>query len=272
MEFLQLKFEEGLIAETEVFKMNAQIASEEVSLITSVNSVQLYYLDLNQILNLPLSTVLYLQPLDLDALNAFSQQLLPLNIEEIYVTDPNFILTKIREKREELNVKLAKAAYLPTLNLQVNYGSFYSNSNRDFNFNAQWNNNKNYGFGFALSIPVLNGYLVRSNVRKAKINQEQGWVKSAIEKNRLIKVLTKANYDVATSLEKFKSASSALRYSEKIVEADQLKFEYGKISLTELLLVQKEYSNNQAEWIKAKYEHIYNLAVIRFYRDNDFSF
>ncbi|WP_230848075.1 TolC family protein [Myroides odoratus] len=93
-----------------------------------------------------------------------------------------------------------------------------------------------------------------------------------MEKNRLIKVLSQANNDLVASKEKLKSAYSALLFAQKSFEADQLKYEYGKISLTELLLTQKDYFNSQGELIKAKYEYVYNKGVIRFYRTSIFFF
>ena len=101
---------------------------------------------------------------------------------------------------------------------------------------------------------------------------KQSLVRTDIEKNRLIKVLSQANNDLVAYQEKLKSAGSALLFAQKKFEADQLKYDYVKISLTELLLTQKDYFNSQAELIKAKYEYIYNKGVIRFYSENSFSF
>lgn len=271
-ESLQLRFDEGLIAESELFKIEAQIASEKVNLTTTENLLKVYYLDLQQLLNLPLQNNISLQPLDMK--NPFEnvENASLLNVEEAYISNPGFQIAKIQEENSKLNIALNRAAYLPTLSLQLNYGSFYSDSNNNFNFSEQWNNNKNYGFGLSLSIPVFNGFSVRYSVKRAKVLHEQNLIRTDIEKNRLIKVLSQANNDLIASHQKLKSAASALQYAQKTFEADQLKFEYGKVSLTELLLTQKDFYNNRAELIKAKYEFLYNNGLIGFYRNDVFDF
>lgn len=271
-DFLQVRFEEGVIAESELFKLDAQIASESVNLITIEHVLKMYYLDLQQLVNVPITTKMHLQALDVLEIKGDFDDLYLLDVEKTYQENPSFLITKMQEENAKLNIKISQAAYLPSLNLQLNYGSFYSNSNENFNFNEQWNNNKNYGFSLSLSIPVFNGFSVRQNVKRAKTQYKQSLVRTDIEKNRLIKVLSQANNDLVASQEKLKSAGSALLFAQKAFEADQLKYEYGKISLTELLLTQKDYFNSQAELIKAKYEYAYNKGVIGFYSENSFSF
>ena len=269
---LQLRFGEGLIAESELFKIEAQIASEEVNLTTTENLLKVYYLDLQQLLNLPLKNSISLQPLVSKSPFENVEDVSLLDVEEIYKSNPSFQIAKIQEENSKLNIALNRAAYFPTLSLQLNYGSFYSDSNSDFNFNEQWSNNKNYGFSLSLSIPVFNGFSVRYSVKRAKILHEQNLIRTDIKKNGLIRVLSQANNDVVASYQKLKSAVSALQYAQKTLEADLLKFEYGKISLTELLLTQKDFYNIKAELIKSRYEYYFNQGVIGFYKNNDFNF
>lgn len=271
-DFLQVKFEEGVITESELFKLDSQIASEKVNLITVENVLKMYYLDLKQIVNVPITTKLHLQALDIIEIKENSDNFYLLDVEKIYQKKPSFLMTKMQQENAKVNITLSRAAYLPSLNLQLNYGSFYSDSNSNSNFNEQWNNNKNYGFSLSLAIPVFNGFSIRYNVKKAKIQYKKSLVRTDMEKNRLVKVLSQANNDFVASQEKFKSAWSALLFAQKTFEADQLKYKYGKISLTELLLTHKDYFNSQAELIKAKYEYLYNRGVIGFYNENSFSF
>lgn len=270
-DFLQVRFEEGVIAESELFKLDAQIASEHVNLVTVENVLKMYYLDLQQLVNVPITTKMYLQVLDIVEIKENSDDFYLLDVDQMYQENPNFLIRKWQEENAKRNIKLSQSAYLPSLNLQANYGSFYSDSNSNFNFNEQWNNNKNYGFSLSLSIPVFNGFSTRYNVKSAKAQYKQSLVRTAIEKNRLIKVLSQANNDLVASQEKLKSAESALLFARKTFEADQLKYKYGKIGLTELLLTQKDYFNAHGELIKAKYEYAYNKGVIGFYKYNVFS-
>ncbi len=271
-EFLQVRFEEGVIAESELFKLDAQIASEYLNLITTENILKMYYLDLQQLANIPIQSNIHLHALGVKEFKEIDESTYLLDVEKIYQDNPGFLMAKKQEDYSELNIKLSQAAYLPTLSLQLNYGSFYSDSNGSFSFSEQWNNNKNYGLGLALSVPVFNGFSVRYNVNRAKTQHKQSLVRTDMEKNRLIKVLSQANNDLIASKEKLKAASSALLFAQKAFEADQLKYEYGKISLTELLLTQKDYFNTQGGLIKAKYEYTYNRGVIGFYRESVFSF
>lgn len=123
-DFLQVLFEEGAIAESELFKLDAQIASESVNLITIENLLKMYYLDLQQLIDVPITTKMHLQALDVLEIKGDFDDFYLLDVEMTYQENPSFLIIKMQEENAKLNIKLSQAAHLPSLNLQLNYVFF----------------------------------------------------------------------------------------------------------------------------------------------------
>jgi outer membrane protein len=228
------------------------------------------YLDLEFLLNESELSRNILKPLDLVVINRNFDKIL--DIEEISKNDPMFRVSKIKEENSKIAIDILRASQMPSLSIQLNYNSFYSDSNEEYNFSQQWENNKNYGFSFVLSIPIFNGFLVKNKIRKEKIYYSQAKIKTNIEKNVIERILKQANVDFESLNNKVLSSELAVEYSKKTYDADLVKFEFGKLSLSDLLISQKIYYQNQSELIKYKYEYLYSKALLGFYNNNVFIF
>ena len=167
-------------------------------------------------------------------------------------------------------LSISRAGLWTKLEMGMYFGSAYSNSNL-YDFNQQIGNNKNYGINFSLSFPLFNKLETRYKIKASKLAYEQSLIKTEIEKNNLSKIVQQAINDANTSLLKFRSAEKAFEYAYKSFEADNLKFELGKININEFSITKNNYINAQAELIKTKHEHFYNVRLIDFYMNNSFS-
>lgn len=266
LEFLKLKFLEGLISESELFRKESQISEEQFELANEKSNLDMLYLDLEHILND--------SGLKRNSLRALNLKLIDENlensvlIEEVYENSSLYQIAKIKEENSKIAIDISRANKMPSLSLQLNYNSFYSDSNSEYTFSKQWENNKNYGFSFVLSVPIFNGFLIKKKIKKEKIIYNQAKIRTKIEKNNLEKILKQVNIDFITLKTKLSVSEKALRFSEKTYQADLIKFEYGKLSLSTLLISQKNYYQNQATLIKAKYEYIFSKALLGFYANN----
>lgn len=271
LKILQIKFTEGYIAESDVFKMQSQIANEEFNLVSNENLLDMHYLNLKQIMNFPRD-----REMRLSSLLKVNYEILSSEddffIEEYIRNQPSYQIVKLQEEQSKTNIAISKAAFLPTLNLVSNFGSLYSNSNPFYNFKDQLNNNTNYGFGLSLSIPIFNGFSVRYRVKSAEVTYEQSIIRSELEKNNLARILQQAFKDLKAITKKVEAVETSYAFLKKSLEAEQVKLEYGKISQTELLITKNNYNNTEAELIKTKYEYLYQFGLIGFYKNNFFEF
>ena len=273
LELNQSKFELGYIPESDIFKIKSQLANEQLTLINNINQLSINELDLKQLINLPYTSKITLEPIK-D--NLFSKLNIDKNdessINKALEQNPAYQLTLINQKKSKINLALSRAVLYPSLNAGFGINSAYSNNNTFFNFNEQINNNLAYGLSFSLSIPIFNQLQNRFKVKENKLNYQKTLIDTDIEKNRLSKVVIQAINDANASYSKYESSLSALEFSQKSYEADFLKLELGKISTNEFINTKNIYINNQAELIRSKYELMFNQALVKFYLDNTFVF
>lgn len=271
LEILKIKFSEGYISESDIFKMKSQISNEEFNLVSNENLLNMHYLNLKLIMNFPMSKELKLTSLLIDNYNSFSYTD-DFFTEDYIVNQPSYQIVKLQEEQSKTNIAITKSAFFPTISLGSNLGSLYANSNTLFNFRDQLGNNSNYGFGFLFSIPIFNGFSLRYKVKKAQITYEQSIIRSQLEKNSLTKILQQSYNDFKTAAKKLEAIEHSYSYSKKSLEAEQVKLEFGKISQTEFLVTKNSYNNITAELIKAKYEYLFQKGLIEFYKNHLFEF
>ena len=273
LELNQSKFELGYIPESDIFKIKSQLANEQLTLINNINQLSINELDLKQLINLPYTSKITLEPIK-D--NLFSKLNIDKNdessINKALEQNPAYQLTLINQKKSKINLALSRAVLYPSLNAGFGINSAYSNNNTFFNFNEQINNNLAYGLSFSLSIPIFNQLQNRFKVKENNLNYQKTLIDTDIEKNRLSKVVIQAINDANASYSKYESSLSALEFSQKSYEADFLKLELGKISTNEFINTKNIYINNQAELIRSKYELMFNQSLVKFYLENIFVF
>lgn len=270
LEMLNLKFNHGYIPESEVFKMTSQISNDELKLIENQNLLSVKYLELKQLLNLPIEDEIKISPIKVLDLEISTNEDHSKIINQSIEISPLYKIAKLGEEKYKTELSISRAGLWPKLEMGMYFGSAYSNSNL-YDFNQQIGNNKNYGINFSLSFPLFNKLETRYKIKASKLAYEQSLIKTEIEKNNLSKIVQQAINDANTSLLKFRSAEKAFEYAYKSFEADNLKFELGKININEFSITKNNYINAQAELIKTKHEHFYNVRLIDFYMNNSFS-
>ena len=183
----------GVRAKSELLDVQAQLASDNETVVNAESSVELALLSLSELLQIPYNGF-DIQDVDL---NISSVSLLYNSADEIYEkaveTRAEIEKAQLDIESSELNVDLAKGAYYPTLSFGAGLGSSYQHSQGsedvratfpdpsdptnivfvDNGWGEQINNNLGYNFGFRLSVPIFNRMQVKSNVNKNIINQKR---------------------------------------------------------------------------------------------------
>lgn len=272
LELAILKFSSGTIAESEVFKIKSQKASEEMNLLTNQNHLEDNLICLKQLMNIALEKEINLiKPI----LNL--NENLELNENQYQLTNkavginPSYLMSVLKEKKARTDLALQRSSYYPTLTMRLLYGSNYSITDPIVPFKEEFNTNLSKGLRFTLLIPIFSQFDIYSKVKTSKMNYKQSKLNTQIVQNNLSKEVLKAITDTKTAIKKNESSAIAFEFSRKSYEADALKFELGKININELNISKMIFNNSQAELIQSKYELLYNNALIKFYLGDNFS-
>ena len=165
-------FNAGSIASSDLAQLEAQVSNDNYQLVTSQTTLQNYKLQLKQLLELDgdFEMDLFLPPLD------DSSVLIPLPTkDDVYQTAlnlrPEIESSKLNIEASDMNIKIARAGYIPSLSLSAGIGTTNANGN-DFSFSEQVKQNWNNSIGLTLSIPIFDKRQTKSAVNKAKLQRQ----------------------------------------------------------------------------------------------------
>jgi outer membrane protein len=161
--------------------------------------------------------------------------------------DPNFnvnnnidyqLAENFKEQRR-LEYKLQKAAYLPTIAANYNFG--YNAFSNDFSFvnqSQKWNSYSLLGVG--INIPIFTSFGTRAKVQQAKLayNNAQTQLTEAEQMLKLQFESTKSDYEF--SIEEYAISKSNLKLAEKIEGKQQIKFKEGLSTSFEFTEAQRQ--------------------------------
>lgn len=271
IELAQLKFDNGTISESEVFKIKAQKANEELSMLTNQNSLTDNLISIKQLMNLPIETEIALSEPELDFRMLENLENRQYELTKQAVTlHPAYKMSAFGEQRARTELSIARGLRFPLLNMRIQHRSNYSDNDEE-TFRMQIKENTATSLRFGLEIPIFNQFETWSEVQTAKLEWKQAQIFTKLEQNRLSKEVMKSITDTRTSIKKRDASGLAYEFSQKSLEADDLKFQLGKININEWSLTKMNFNKAQAELIQARYELLFNNALIKFYLGESFT-
>ncbi|UOB18967.1 TolC family protein [Abyssalbus ytuae] len=179
-------------------------------------------------------------------------------------------LSETNLEMAEKDLDIAKGAYYPTLSAFFNYNTRYSDNaeypdGSPINFTDQLWIFDGISYGLQLNVPVFNGFSVRNNVKRSKIDVQKSTLQYEQDKLDLESNINQAYVDVIGAYKTYEAA-------EKTVEARRLAYEYSKERFNVGLMNSFDFSQSQsrldnaeAELIRSKYDYIFKLKVLEFY-------
>lgn len=155
---------------------------------------------------------------------------------------------------QQKRVAIEKAGYLPILNGNYSWSTFYNKSlGKDnlsgANFSDQLAQNKNQSVFFGLSIPVFNQFQVKNNVEIAKLNV----INSNFDKEWIVNDLTKTINSIKVQ---FMNAQEKYRLLELNFENQRLSFQKSEEKYKEGLMDAYTFFIVRNNWLQANYNLI----------------
>ena len=267
----------GKASEAELSQQRATLANSHLTATQAANNCRLSLLTLSQLLELPSTEGFAIQKPDLSQLSdqASSAAVSPeIVYAEALGIKPEIASQELRLKASGHNVKIAKAGNMPTLSLSAGLGTNYYKTS-GFNvegFGKQLENNFSQYIGLNLNIPIFNRFQTRNSIRNAKIEQETRQLELDNTKKALYKEIQQVCLNAENALAKEQKSVEALKSSEDAFNLVQAKYENGKATITEFNEAKNNYLMTESDLAQARYEHLYQQALIAFYRGADLSF
>lgn len=253
-------FKNGLTEEENVEQLNIRLTNLKSSLSYSsrLRDIAQNMLKIN--LGMELEDELTLTD-DLKSLTALNLDLALTNPEFNVSQNIDFTLMTNFVDQRNLELKLEKSRYLPSLGASLNYG--YNAFGEDFSTFTDADNWMNYSnLGLNLNVPIFSGFGRNARTQQAKIALEQAKTElSETEKRLKLEYLTtKSKFDF--DVEQYFSSKQNLTLAERIEKKQNVKFTEGLSSSFEFTEAQRQLYTAQQDYLQAMVNVINSRAAL----------
>jgi outer membrane protein len=298
----------GKKSESDLLQVKSQLASEKLNCINATGQLKSAKLNLQQIMNIQINKTFDVNYPSIIEPNSEGLA----DVYDIYnMALTNQPIVKSYELKTEsamLELKIIKGSVYPRLSLSGSLGTNYSNSrkitettflnevqkigylqsnpseivlgnnsvpvyrNLDYPFNDQVKDNFSKSLMLSLSIPIYNNHQVRNNIMKQKINLQNVLIEEQNTRNDLRKTIEQSYINVENSIAKYNATREQELASKLSYENAKTKYENGMMSLSDFLQELNKYSKAQSENTQARYELVYNLKILDYYKGAPLTF
>lgn len=256
----------GSIAKSDFAQLEAQVSTDRYQLVTAQTTLQDYKLQLKQLLELDGENEMNVY------LPALSDEnvLTPLPAKkDVYISAlslrPEIEAGKLDIEVSELGIDIAKAGYMPTVNLSAGIGTNHT-SGSDFTFTEQMKNGWNNSIGLSVSVPIFNNRQTKSAVQKAKLQHETSMLNLLDDQKTLYKAIEGLWLDANSAQQRYAAANEKLKSTQISYDLISEQFNVGMKNTIELLTEKNNLLQAQQEQLQAKYMVILNTQLLKFYR------
>jgi outer membrane protein len=292
----------GAAPAADLLDLQAQLASDQSTLISSEGEVAIARLQLAQAMRL--------SPEDSDNLSIDRPDLsgvgdipaLP-NLKRVLETAltsfPEVKASTSRIRQQEIGKDLAKTVGLPRLSTSWSYGSGYSGASQEpigdpeleifpigvtetsletvyssalsyseFQtrpFNDQIAENINQSLFFSLSVPIFNGWSVRNGVRRSEIGIAQAELQLEQVKQGLQQSVERAHRDARNAIETLAAAERSEASAKLAFDNAELRFEQGASTQVDYTQARNRYDSARLQALRSRYDLVFRIAILDFY-------
>ena len=267
----------GKASVSELSQQVATLSSSKFTATQADNKYHMSILALTQLLELPTPEGFSVVTPNLESLGAL-ENLGNSTPDDVYAEavtfKPEIRSEQLRLQGSEHSINIAKAGYYPKLNFSAGIGSnYYTNSTYDSDpFGKQLKNNFSQSIGLNLSIPIFSRFQVRNKVRSARADRLNQELKLESVKKTLYKEIQQVYYNALNARSKELSSQEAVQSSEDAFKLMQAKYENGKATITEFNEAKNKYLKAESDFVQARYERLYQSALLDFYRGRELNF
>ena len=271
--------EAGELPKGDLLEIQALLAGEELNLVNANNQLKLSLLDLAQLLDInDVGNFDIVQP----AFSNFVVEDIISDADEVY---QSALMLMPQVKGAELNVKLfekelaiSKGWRSPSLSMNAAWGSGYSDRILDFQsgkimpFRDQLEFASTTSLGLNLSVPIFSNLSALTDIKNKKIALLNVNYELEAVKNQLRKEIQQAAADAGAALEKYYATEKNLTSLQEAFRYTENKFSAGMLTSLDYNIAKKNLTKAQSDLLQAKYNYIFNLKILDFYRGLPVSF
>ena len=295
----------GSMPELNAAQLEAQLATDSSTYITSAGTADQNRIQLIALLNLDEATSFKVSTPDVDKIPipplselqpAYVYQL-ALASQPLQQSDSMFVMAN------QYAVKSARGAMYPSLSafgqLGSNYGSTFQEvtsftpkadtlftNGGDYivvpgsnvvtkrpNYLRQIGNiNFSQAIGLQLNVPIFNGRQARTNYERAKLNLENSQLQSRADNLTLQQNIYTAYSNAVSALAKYNATGKAVETQQYAYDLGTKRYNIGLMSTIDYITLQTNLFTAKINQAAAKYDYIFKVKVLEFYKGQGVQF
>ncbi|MFJ1261415.1 TolC family protein [Capnocytophaga canis] len=257
--------EAGSLPKGDVYEAESQVFAQEQQIIATENMLFISKMGLAQLLLLKDYQNFEIADTSFDV-----------PITDVLSKNPNEIFQRAKEVVQDIKIaqanvelaenslRLSKSAYSPRLAAQWGYNTRWSKSQAQ-NFLDQLDANKGMYAGLGLSIPILNGFSTKSNIKRQQLNLLKAeWNKEQAVLN-LERTVYQAYTDASNARKLFEASEKTMQAKEQSYLYSKERHDVGLMTTFDFNQAKTQYENAENEYIRAKYKYIFKIKVLQYY-------
>lgn len=258
--------EVGKMSKADLAQLSAQRASDEYNIVEAQSNIRNYKLQLKQLLELTVNEAFDIAtPITTDAMALSAIPSLTTVYEQALTVRPEIEAGKLAVKENDINLKIAQAGKLPTINLTGGLGTS-TNSLSNNGWGTQLKTNFDASAGLSLSLPLFDQRQTKTAVNKAKLQREQALLDLQDQQKQLYQTLESYWLDAETNQQKLRAAIATEESEQQSFDLLQEQFRLGLKNIVELMTGKDKLLQAQQNRLQSKYQTLLAQQMLKFYQ------
>ncbi len=262
LELTKSQYDLGLKSDADVALAAAEVASYDLLKTQQQSTLAQSDLNLKEAMNFPFDTILHLVPQSISG---------EWHNAENFDIEGNIEVRIARNsvKESELNLKVAKGRYLPSLGVGAGYGTNYfknfGSGLSTMSFGEQLKTNYGYYVGASLSIPIFSNLSIRTSVNKHKNYLKQAKLNAKETELRIEKAAKESLTRCESSYKEYLSATRKTEANTIAYKAMSAKYSKGMVSIIDLQKTSTELLIAKAAKLRAELNYLKEGIMVNYY-------
>ena len=268
----QQLFENGRIAEADVYESKAQLATDQASLTQAETDLALSLLTLTQVLEIE-----EFEGFEVSSPESFyANQKLELDapqttIAQALLNQPSMEAARLRLQKSQYDLKASKSAWYPSLDFYAGYSNglyhYFGDTYPNTPAGEQLKRNSRAQLGVSLNIPIFNGMRTKYRVKMTELSIADQQLNLENTEKTLRKEIQQAYGNARAAQQKMAAMENSLEASRVAYEYANAGYDMGKKTLLELNESKIRYHKAESNLLQARYEYLYRCKILEFYKD-----
>ena len=268
----QQLFENGRIAEADVYESKAQLATDQANLTQMETDLALSLLTLTQVLEIE-----EFEGFEVSSPETFfADQTLELDtpqttIAQALLKQPAMEAARLRLQKSHYDLKASKSAWYPSLDFYGGYSNglyhYFGDNYPNTPVDEQLKRNSRAQLGVSLNIPIFNGMKTKYRVKMTELSIADQQLSLENTEKTLRKEIQQAYGNAKAAKQKMEAMANSLEASRVAYDYAKAGYDMGKKTLLELNESKIRYHKAESDLLQARYEYLYRCKIIEYYRN-----